>query len=346
VDNDNTMTPNVSEWIYDEAALRLAKPLFDAEIQLGREVLTVAPLAKLPPVPVRARIGNLSTAFVIARRHVSSESRPYQRQMDYVWHCVDYNRIRFHDGRTGLDVSASELAPELWSAIDHAFTEGLKTFSYLAPQSNIGTFFHFIGRRSAGAWHPRRFQSLGFGTWYPKSWEQIRRYTTEDTPATGEGWRFAPLPAPRLVNAAGESLTHDGIANDPDFDPDTTPHHFVYEGKLGRYRIPVAFRLLPSGVPAPRMWHVDCRPFEIRTGHARYRDHPAVPGAAHLSETAWAQLEGTLISAFFDWPRTPATGYRPLWIEFDRGYHEGAWGSRHLAAGWDNAITGLPGLPE
>src|SRR6266567_1774523 len=78
--DDSTMHANASEWDYDEAALRLAKPLFDAEIRLGREILTAAPLAALPPVPVRARIGNLSTEFVVERRHVSSESRPYQRQ--------------------------------------------------------------------------------------------------------------------------------------------------------------------------------------------------------------------------------------------------------------------------
>src|SRR5436309_604468 len=83
----------------------------------------------------------------------------------------------------------------------------------------------------------------------------------------------------------------------------TTPHHFVFEGKLGHYRVPVAFHLLRYGVPSPREWNV---------------------GAPRLSETEWVELEETLISAFLNWPRTSATGYRPLWIEFDRGYREGA----------------------
>jgi hypothetical protein len=337
------MNPNASEWDYDEATLRLAKPLFDAEIRLGREILDAAPLADLPPVPVQARIGTLSTAFVLARRLVSSESRPSQPQIDYIWYCVDYNRMRFRDGRIDSEVSAVELAPALWSAFDLALSEGLQAFKYLAPRREIGSLLHFIGRRGADAWHPRRFRSHGSGTWYRGTWKVWARQMEEDAPTVDEGWRFTPLPVPRLINAAGESVTHDGIANDPDFDPDTTPHHFVYEGKLGHYRIPVVFYFPYHSNPSPRVWRVDCRIFEIREGHARYRDHPAVPGAAHLSETEWAQLEETLTTAFFNWPRTSATGHRPLWIEFDRGYHEGVWGMRTLAVGRDNAVTGLPG---
>jgi hypothetical protein len=346
-DGDKTMSQNASEWLYDEASLRLAKPLFDAEIQLGREALIAAPLAALPPVPVWARIGNLSTEFAIARRHVIEEIGPYQERSDYIWHCVDYNRMRFRDGRADSEVSAAELKPELWSAADRALIEGLKTFNYLGPQRGFRNFFHFIGARRGSMWHARQFRSLG-GTLYrgfglTSVWA---RHTIEDTPAPDDGWRFMPLPAPRLINAAGESVTHDGIANDPDFDPDTTPHHFVYDGKLGRYRIPVAFYFPYSSNPRPRVWRVDCSTFEIRPGHARDRNHPAPAGAARFSETEWTALEQTLISAFFNWPRTPATGYRPLWIEFDRGYHKGVWGTRHFAVGWDNAVTGLSDVPE
>src|SRR5437879_3105884 len=84
---------NPSEWDYDEASLSLAKPLFDAEIQIGREILDALPLASLPPVPVRARIGDLSTEFVIARRHVSKEIGPRQEVIEYILCCIDYNRL-------------------------------------------------------------------------------------------------------------------------------------------------------------------------------------------------------------------------------------------------------------
>lgn len=343
------MHPGASEWVYDEGGLRLAKALFDTEIRLGREALTTAPLAKLPPVLVRARIGALSTEFEIVRRHVRHEFGPRQERIDHIWCCIDYNRMRFRDGRTGSEIAAAELTSVLWFAVDRAFTEGLEAFMYLAPQGGIRTLFHFIGRHSGGAWYPRQFQSLG-GAWYPETLQLLKlreRETTVDAPVLGgNSWRFELLPAPRLVNAEGESLTHEG-ANDPDFDPDAIPHHFLYEGRHGRYRIPASFLFLTRYKPMPRVWRVDYRtPFEIRPGFARGHNHPANPGAARLSEGKWTQLEQTLTGAFLHWPRTSAAGYRPLWIEFDRGYREGAWGTRLREVGSNNAVTGLPDFSE
>jgi hypothetical protein len=339
------VSANPAEWDYDEASLSLAKPLFDAEIRLGREILTDAPLSALPPVPVRARVGTLSTEFQIVRRHVRSEYGPRQETMDHIWCCIDYNLLHFRDEHTGLDIPTAELAPERWAAVDRVFTEGLVAFSYLALRTAILKLFHFIGRRTGTTWHPLHFRS--FGGNFPKSWELAKlqtRYTAEDVPAPAEGWRFEPLPSPRMVNADGESLTHEGL-NSPDLNADGLPHHFVYQGKFGEYRIPVAFRFVTGIEPRPRVWLVDCRtPFDISSGHPRFRGHPARPGTARLSASEWAQFEETLTNAFLQWPRTLATGYRPLWIQFDHGYHEGVWGMRLFLVGLDNAVTGLPDL--
>jgi hypothetical protein len=271
-----------------------------------------------------------------------------QETIDHIWCCIDYNRMRFRDGRTGLAIAAAELTPELWSATDRALAESLETFWLLGPPGGPGKLFHFIGRHRGGAWRPRQFRSLTFGTWYPTTRELISvrsRLTLEDRLTADGGWRFEPSPRPRLVDAAGESLALSD-PNDPWINPNAT-YQFCYDDKLGRHTIPVTKRLLAHFEPMPRVWRVDCRaPCEIHPGSARSRGHPARAGTARLSETEWAQLEQTLTDALLHWPRTEATGHRPLWVEFDRGYHEGVWGTLLITVGSDNAVTGPPDFAE
>lgn len=155
------------------------------------------------------------------------------------------------------------------------------------------------------------------------------------------GWKFEDGITSRMVHlATQDTITHDGCEPHPLMEE--ARHHFRYEGRFGSFGIPVSTKTTDWSQPMPRGWNIECGQFDVgRFGSGRSRNFPGIPASASLSKPDWLDFQRVLADGFIRWPECKSIGRRPMWLNFNRSYHENIWGAGSVVIGLDNTVTGL-----
>ncbi len=321
-------------WDFDEPNLKLTNPSRGAEIRFAGAALDSASI----------RVGKTTVELVVTHRHTSYDDSYMRGAVDTEWWCLDFETGRYRDGATGRPLRADALDPAAGSDLVRACGEGLRAFNYLRPSVGHQQFVHLVGGWVAARWIPRSFRTLGFADWYPVDGEVMRFREQEALRAPSilpdsDGWDFEPEAGPRIVHAP----TGDTIAFErPDGSGAAPRLLFNYQGRFGSFPLPIKAKFLSGKAHRATAWEIDCgTPFDVVAGAARSRNHPGRPGRARIAEGDWHRLQDILIDGLLRWPSVQATGSRPLWLVFDRSYHEGNWTGGPLVVGLDFAVTGL-----
>jgi hypothetical protein len=337
-------------WDCDESGVSLANAAFDAEIAFDPIALEGEPPIGLRPVSAEARVGSVRVKLIIQRQYSVRYIGPRQEKMEAVWWCVDFNSATaFCDG-SDRPVGAELVDRAVWLEFVTALHEGLRAFLLLKPEirprkaPHLAQLLHFTGGRIGDEWLARSFCSLGSYSCYPVTREVMKiraERTLSRFPISTNGWGFEDGITSRMVHlATRDTITHDGCQ--PHRTMEEARHHFRYEGRFGSCRIPVSTKTTDRSEPMPRGWDIECGQFDMgRHGSGRSRDFPGIPASASMLKPDWLEFQRVFTDSLLRWPECKSIGRRPMWLNFNRSYHENIWGAGEVIIGLDNVVTGL-----